>query len=67
MVGFEAPCSAAGVARPLGITQRLRCWLRSESAEERYLAAATDIADLERRARVLERLSGGPAFVTFNH
>jgi hypothetical protein len=37
------------------------------SAEEQYLASATDLADLERRARVLERTSGGPAFATFNH
>ena len=34
---------------------------------ERYLAGATDLPDLERRMRVLERASGGPAFVTFNH
>jgi hypothetical protein len=34
---------------------------------EQYLAEATDLSDLERRMRVLERASGGPAFVTFNH
>jgi hypothetical protein len=34
---------------------------------ERYLAAAADLADLERRMRALERSSGGPAFMTFNH
>lgn len=50
-----------------GIVERLRRWLRPRTAEERYLAAATDAADLERRLRVLERSSGGPPFVTFNH
>ena len=35
--------------------------------DERYLAAATDLADLERRMRVLERANRGPFFVTFNH
>ena len=34
---------------------------------ERYLTEATDLPDLERRMRTLERASGGPAFVTFNH
>ena len=47
--------------------QRLWRLLRPESAGERYLAAATDHADLERRIRDLERTSRGPAFVTFNH
>lgn len=47
--------------------QPLRRWWRRGGAEERYLAAATDAADLERRMRALERASGGPAFVTFNH
>lgn len=45
----------------------LRRWWRGESAEERYLAGATDLPDLERRMRVLERAHGGPVFVTFNH
>jgi hypothetical protein len=49
------------------IVERLRRWWRPRSAEERYLAAATDPADLERRARDLERSSGGPAFVAFDH
>jgi hypothetical protein len=35
--------------------------------DERYLAEAVDLADLERRMRVLERASAGPSFVTFNH
>jgi hypothetical protein len=49
------------------LSERLRRWLQSQDAAERYLAEATDHADLERRQRVLERASGGPAFVTFNH
>ena len=50
-------------------TSLRRLWrlLRPESAGERYLAAATDHADLERRIRDLERTNRGPAFVTFNH
>jgi hypothetical protein len=55
------------IAVPRRILQRLRRWWRPRSAEERYLAAATDHADLERRALLLERACGGPAFVTFNH
>jgi len=47
--------------------QRARHWWRRRSADEEYLGAATDHADLDRRARVLERSCGGPAFVTFNH
>ncbi len=49
------------------ILRGLRRWWRRPSADERYLAAATDPADLERRMRELEHSSGGPAFVTFNH
>ncbi|HEX2460016.1 MAG TPA: DUF3563 family protein [Vicinamibacterales bacterium] len=47
--------------------ERLRRWWRPLDRDEQYLAAATDPADLERRLRVLERGSGGPQFVTFNH
>ena len=46
---------------------RLRRWWRPLDRDEEYLAAATDPADLERRLRVLERGSGGPQLVTFNH
>jgi hypothetical protein len=45
----------------------LRRWWQLADTEEQYLAAATDLADLERRIRVLERASGGPVFATFNH
>jgi hypothetical protein len=47
--------------------ERLRRWWRPLDRDEEYLAAATDPADLERRLRILERGSGGPQFVTFNH
>lgn len=50
-----------------GVLQQFARWWRSQSIEERYLAGATDLADLERRMRVLERGSNGPVFVTFNH
>jgi hypothetical protein len=36
-------------------------------ADQRYLVCARDLADLERRQRILERGNGGPPFVTFNH
>jgi hypothetical protein len=59
---------AAVEAQPDSVIQRLRHWWRSESAEERYLAAASDVSDLERRMRALERgREGRPLFVTFNH
>jgi hypothetical protein len=45
----------------------LRRWWRPLDRDEQYLAAATDPADLERRLRELERRSGGPQFMTFNH
>lgn len=54
-------------AGPHSIIQRLRRWWRSESAEEQYLAAASDVADLERRMQELERTREGPMFATFNH
>ncbi len=62
----ESISSTSPEVEPRRFPQRLRR-LRSVSAEEQYLASATDLADLERRARVLERTSGGPAFATFNH
>jgi Protein of unknown function (DUF3563) len=53
--------------KPYSIVQRLLRWFRPDDAEHQYLCAATDVADLERRMRVLERASVGPPFVTFNH
>lgn len=49
------------------VAQRLRRWWLAQDPDERYLAAATDLADLERRMRIVERAKFGPAFVTFNH
>lgn len=54
-------------AKSPSFLRRLRCWWRPRDASERYLAEAIDLADLERRMRILERASGGPAIVTFNH
>ena len=53
--------------KPNSLVRRIGRWWQLQDAEERYLAAATDLADLERRVRRLERASGGPVFVTFNH
>ena len=47
--------------------RRLWKWWRPGGTDERYLADATDVADLERRMRILERTSDGPIFQTFNH
>ena len=63
----ESPCGAAPRAGSESVIQRLGRWLRPQDASERYLAEAASHAELERRMRVLERGSGGPAFVTFNH
>jgi hypothetical protein len=59
--------SSCTQAKSRGIVQRLRRWWRPGSAEEQYLVGATDVADLERRMRVLDRASGGPAIVTLDH
>ena len=64
---LESSYRASPQVKPHGRVRRFLRFLRAPSAEERYLAAATDTADLERRARALERGTGGPAFVTFNH
>jgi hypothetical protein len=49
------------------LLRRFRRWWRSRDADEQYLGEAVDLADLERRLRVLERSRGGPAFMTYNH
>ena len=67
MIDRESPDRVALAPESRSILQRLRRLWRMPSAEERYLAAATDTADLDRRARVLDRGSGGPVFTTFNH
>ena len=63
----DALSSSVLEAEPNSAVQRLRRWWRAGDTSEQYLAAATDLADLERRMRTLERASGGPVFVTFNH
>jgi Protein of unknown function (DUF3563) len=63
----EASGSASSKAKPKSIAQQLIRWWRSRGREERYLAAATDLADLERRMRVLERTRGGVVFETLDH
>ena len=63
----EPFCNASPQAGLDRIVQRLRRWWRAQDREEQFLAAATDLADLERRMRILERTSSGPLFVTFNH
>jgi hypothetical protein len=67
MNNCESSCGATPRAGSEGAVQRLLRWWRSQDPSERYLAEATSHAELERRMRVLERGSGGPAFVTFNH
>ena len=66
-------CQHAAVSRALdrveskAFLQRLRRWMRRAAPEERYLAAANDHADLERRMRAIERSNHEPALITFNH
>jgi hypothetical protein len=52
---------------PKSLLERLRRWLRPVDRDEQFLAAATDVADLERRLQIVERRAGGRQFVTFNH
>ena len=47
--------------------EQLWIWLQGDDPDEQYLAAATDVADLEHRMRLLERASGGSVFPTFKH
>ncbi len=46
---------------------RLWRWLRAADPAAEYLSAAVDLADLERRLRLIERGSRAPVFITFNH
>ena len=63
----ELPGNAARESEPGGIVAQLRGWWIGRNPDEEYLAAATDLGDLERRMRLLDRGSGGPVFQTFNH
>ena len=60
-------CGQARIEASKSLLRRLRAWLNPITRDERYLGAAADHADLERRIRVLERADRGPAIVTFNH
>ena len=53
--------------QPSSIVEQLLGWWKGKDPDEEYLAAATDLADLERRMRLVDRGSGGPVFQTFNH
>ena len=65
---FKRVTGEAGPIAPLmRLRQRVRRWLREQDSKERYLAEATDHADLERRIRDLERRNSGPNLMTFNH
>lgn len=48
------------------IMQRLVRWLRIRGTNDEYLADASDLAELERRMRILERTSVGPMFRPFD-
>ena len=63
----EFLANAAQELEPGGIVEKLRGWWTGKDPDEEYLAAATDLADLERRMRLLDRGNGGPVFVTYNH
>ena len=63
--GSFGRASLAAVTRR--VLQRVRSWWWHGDADDRYLSAAADLADVERRMRVLERTSRGPVFQTFNH
>jgi len=67
MTDRQSSCGTSTKVEPSTIVQRIRRWWRSGDRAEQYLAAATDLANLERLMRELERASGGPVIVTFNH
>lgn len=63
----ETFASAPPECAPVGIVAQLRGWWSGKDPNQEYLAASTDLADLERRMRLVDRGSGGPVFETFNH
>ena len=67
MTSGQSTRKAECVIRARGFVRQFVRWWRAQDASERYLACATDHADLERRIRDLERMNSGPTFVTFNH
>lgn len=67
MTSHESTGRAFSAVKSSALLEQLRRWWRSRDTSEEYLADAVDLADVERRLRVLERAGSGPAFVTFNH
>jgi hypothetical protein len=63
----ESLANTARASESGGIVAQLRTWWTGKGADDEYLAGATDLADLERRMRSLDRGNGGPVFETFNH
>lgn len=63
----KTTCSASTAAQSGGLGKWLRSWWMPPDEGEKLLAGASDLADLERRMRALERTSRGPAIVTFDH
>jgi hypothetical protein len=55
--------AATGLIR---LCNRVGRWCAGQDAMERYLSAASDHAEVERRIRELERRNAGPALMTFN-
>jgi hypothetical protein len=67
MTDRESSYGTSPKPEPSRIGQRLQAWWRTRDPAEQFLAEASDLVDLERRMRALERASGGPVIVTFNH
>ncbi len=66
MSNSEFP-SSLPTSAPRTLIARLREWCKPREWDARYLAAASDLADLERRMRTLDQPSYVTLFVTFNH
>jgi hypothetical protein len=59
-------CKPVPAAKAWPWGRRFLRWWRNRDPVERYLGAATDHADVERRIRDLERRNSGSALVTFD-
>ncbi|MEP7063122.1 MAG: DUF3563 family protein [Betaproteobacteria bacterium] len=59
--------SSLPTSRPRTLIARLRKWSKPQEWDAKYLAAASDLADLERRMRTLNQPNYVTFFVTFNH
>jgi hypothetical protein len=67
MKHHDLPSNASTELNMQRIIEHVCSWLQTQDPDEQYLADASDLADLERRVRLLECASRGPMFVTFNH